>query len=166
MQSHEENQEQVFVETRKKLAKGIKNAEAKRELPQEAVVVTITNSIVFWGDELERKRFRRKWIEQQASGMKGQMKWQLQKLGKTASVREIDGGKGEVWNIWDTAEVHMTETARQRVEANASEEALKTQEETRKQIKEMEQGNLHPQEESMPRARPEANSQDDGKKRK
>lgn len=139
MQAHEENVNEIFKDTQKKLAKKIGEAEHRKDMPDEAVVVTITNSIVFWGNEMERKRFKRKWMSQQAATMSGEMKYNFNKIGTVCSVQPINNGKGEIWNIWDTADVHMTKQARQRVESNASESALKKQEEVKKEVREMEQ---------------------------
>lgn len=137
MQQHEENVEKIFKDTQKKLAKNIGEAEHRKEMPDEAVVVTITNSIVFWGNPLERKRFKKKWIKQQTATMSGQMKYNLEKIGTVCSVSPINNGKGEIWHIWDTADVHMTKEAEARLEAKAPESVLKEYDENKKQADEL-----------------------------
>lgn len=137
MQQHEENINKVIDETKEKLAKNIGEAEHRKQMPNEAVIVTITNSIVFWGNPLERKRFKKKWVKQQAESMSGQMKYNLEKIGTVCSIRPIDGGKGEIWNIWDTADVHMTKEAEARLEAKAPESVLKEYDENKKQADEL-----------------------------
>lgn len=137
MQQHEENMDKIFEDTQKKLAKKIGEAEHRKNMPEEAVVVTITNSIVFWGDALERKRFKKNWIKQQAKGMSGHMKYNLEKLGTVCSISPVANGKGEIWHIWDTADVHMTKEARERLEAKAPESVLEKQEEIKRQADEL-----------------------------
>lgn len=141
MQQHEENIGEIFQETQEKLAKNIKEAEHRKAIPDEAVVCTITNSIVFWGNEIERKRFKKKWIKQQTVTMSGEMDFQLKKIGRVVSVTPIANGKGEIWHIWDTADVHMTKKAKDRVEANASEEELGKQAAVEKEVNVFEEEN-------------------------
>ncbi len=141
MQQHEENMEQIFNDTQEKLAVNINEAEHRKKMPEQAVVVTITNSIVFWGDALERKRFKKKWIEQQTQTMSGSMSQELKMKGTVCSLKPIGHGKGEIWNIWDTADVHMTRKAQERLEKNASPEALKEFKETKKKADDYDNNN-------------------------
>jgi len=140
VQEHEENMQTILKGTQEKLAGNIKDAEHRKDLPLEAVVVTITSSTVFWGSPLELKRFKKKWISDQSKTLGGQMRYHLQKLGRAVGLKKLDNGKGEIWTIWDTADVHMASHASERVKKNATPENVKRHEQSIEASKEFELG--------------------------
>lgn len=122
---HENNMQETIDQTREDLAGVIVHSEKNKELPPEALILSNTETVVFFGNKLERTRFKKKWLHMMAEKLAGEPRYQLQKFGKTVVITPAPEENSEVWHFYETADVHMTPQARQRLEENASAEALR-----------------------------------------
>ncbi len=138
MKAHEENMDKVIAATQKDLAGKIKDAEDKKQMPREAVIVSKTETVVFWGDPIQRKRFLRKWLNDTAANLPGKQKYELKKFGKTCIVTSVGkANNGELWHIMDHAEVEMNPQAEQRLKEKADVEALAAREKAEQEVAEL-----------------------------
>lgn len=131
MEQHQKNVDEVIDIIKIELADKIEEAEAKGEMPEEAMLLTKTETVVVWGPKLEREQIRRQWLAMCGKTLPGQQKYELAKGGRCMTVKGFGKGK-EMYEIYDHCDITMTPESRQRLldnaRAMAKEEAAKKQE--------------------------------------
>lgn len=124
MQHHEENMQEVIGETQQDLAHVIKDAEGKKEMPQEALILSNTETVVFFGTPLERARFKKKWMDAIKKRIHNKPYCDLKNIGRCHIVEPLEKENAEQHHIWEVADVHMSKTANERLRDNATPEQV------------------------------------------
>lgn len=116
MQAHNENTDKVVLDTRQKLQEKINEAEAKGEMPEEAVVLVETRAIVVFGTPIEQMHAKKQWLKEQKTIMNPSVHSELMAKGKSYAVAPLPGKlRAELHSMHETLDVHMTDEARKRL---------------------------------------------------
>jgi len=131
---HDNNMTETINDIKPEQARRINEAEKGKELPKEALILSNTETVVFFGNPLERARFKKKWMKAAGQRLPGAHNYNLKKLGKCITLSSIPNEDAEIWHIFETADIHMTSIAQQRLEENASAKAIQENTDQRKQV--------------------------------
>lgn len=116
--SHEKNIQETIDSASQDMQKRVHAAEAEKTIPDSAVVMTYSETIVFTGSDIDIKRLKKRWTEQYAQKLPGKHAYNLRKHSRTVMVTPMPDNS-QLWQTWDLADVHMNPDAKKRLEANA-----------------------------------------------
>ncbi len=123
MMKHDENIESVIQDTREELQKEITKSLDNKTIPKEAILLSKTEVLVYWGTQDELNRIKNKWGTREMAKMPNNVKYELIKNGKTAIVHQLKNG-AEFTQIWDTCKVEVKKETRKKLIENATKENI------------------------------------------
>jgi len=131
MDKHVENEQEIIHKTREKLQGKINDSEKKKEDPPlEAVVMTRTESFVYFGTPADRAATQKRWIQNSVPGLPHKPTMDLKRTGRCYFIDKQAGSLfqlgAELHVIYDTCEVLMDKKSRERLEAKAKGKIIAT----------------------------------------
>lgn len=115
---HESTMAKIILKARTKLQEKFNIAKVeKKELPDEAILLTVTETLVVWGTEFQRETAKKKWIKAQSVRLSGVSASDLRLTGQCHVIkqgeRSLTHRGAELHTLMECMDVHLNKAPKE-----------------------------------------------------